>query len=326
MSPGTVRGGRRRLALVGLAALVFGSGPLTATETVVSATGVPGDGVVATVEGESISADAVRRALVRAGGGAPDRLRSSEDKVDALETLLRVHVLASAAEAAGYADDPEVREAIRQLLAERFWRDLANGLELTPVSEDEVGSWYKANLDRFTEPERRRGAVLTLRAADGSEVDTRLEPLLGEARSGSSLDFEALVRRHSEDPVTRRVGGDLGFVVSGASVFRVAPELVDALFALEEVGEVAVVRAERFTHLLRLSAVEGGAPLPLEVVASEIRRLLTAERRDQALAAAYAELRSEAEIEIDLELLERIGPSDLSEASRPPSFPLGDRP
>lgn len=325
LRPGTSP--RRAVSLVVLATLLGAPGafaveaPDPATET------VSGDTVVARFEDRELSADTVRQALVRRGPGARDDLRSVEEKVVVVEELLRHHVLAAAAERDGYLDDPEIRDAIRQLLAERYWRDLAAELEVPEVTDDEVRSRYEADLERLTEPERRRGSVLTLRRTDAdAALDTRLDELLESARGATSVDFEQLVRRHSEDPETRGRGGDLGFLVSGAEVFRVPAELMDALFALERAGDVTTVRTDRFAHLVRLEAIEGGEALPLEVVGPRIRRTLTAERREEALASAYADLRRGAEIEIDRDVLRRIGPSDLADETRPPSFPVGDRP
>lgn len=318
-----------RSTAVGLAAMLGLGLPLEAAATETSTdTPVPGDAVVATVDGESISADAVRHAFLRLGPGAARNLSSVDEKATVVEDLARVHVLAGAASAAGYAEKPEVRDAVRRLLAEAYWRDRAAELDLPAVTDHEVRAWYEEHLDRYTESERRRGAVLTLRPKNGEPTGAiaRTEELLVQARASDARGFASLVRRWSEDPATRREGGDTGFVLEGSSLYRLAPEIVDALFALDEIGDVVAVESRRGAHLVRLAEVQGGHPLALETVEGEIRRLLTQRRRDDALGQLYAELRGRSDIEIDREVLRRIGPGDLGGNTRPPSFPIGDRP
>ncbi len=284
---------------------------------------------VATVAGEPIRAQAVRRAMVKTGAAAAKRLQTLEQKEAVVEDLVRLHVLAQLAKENGYAEDPEIQEAVRMLLAERYWRDLIAEIDSPRPGDDEVRHFYEGHPEKFIEPLRMRGSVLSLRmpgkgsSKELAQVRSRADALLQQASATDSAGFADLVRKFSEDPVTRARGGDLGFVVEGASVFRIEAAVVDALFALSQAGDLSpLVVTDRAVHIIRLQERHGGEPLPLSVVANDIRRQLGSERRDQDLAQAYANLRGQFDVEIDRELLERIGPRD-SDSSRPPSFPVG---
>jgi peptidyl-prolyl cis-trans isomerase C len=294
---------------------------------------VAADTTVATVNGEPIEARAVRRAMVRTGPSAAARLQTVEQKALVVEELVRIQVLAQLARDNGYAEDPEIREAVQMLLAERYWRDLTAQLDRPDPSEGQVQAFFEANPELFTEPLRLRGSVLSLRlpghgndsAKDGNgETIARAQALLHQAQAADSAGFADLARRFSNDPTTRARGGDMGFVVEGASVFRTEAAVIDALFKLAQPGDVSpLVITDRAVYIVRLQERQGGSALPLSVVVGDIRQRLILQQRDEDLAATYADLRSGFEVEIDRELLEHIGPQD-SEASGPPSFPLGE--
>jgi peptidyl-prolyl cis-trans isomerase C len=298
--------------------------PAAQPEAAPSSHQVPAEAAVATVDGEAITADAVRRALVLQGPKALLPEHAREAKEVALEGLVRTEVLALAARQEGLHQDTETRAAIQQMLAERYRQRMVANLVVEPVGDEEIEAFYQKHSERFTEPLRLRGRVLTLRRGDdAAAVLARAEAL--RAQAGNEADFERLVRQHSEDPSARRHGGDLGWVSEGASVFRVAPEVIDALFSLSEVGKLApVVESEREIHLVMLTGRQGGDTLPLAVAAGEIRRELERQRREEALDREIAAVRERFEIEIDHDLLEHIGPSDLADAAQPPSFPVGD--
>jgi parvulin-like peptidyl-prolyl isomerase len=283
------------------------------------------------VGGVAIDANAVRTEMVRHGADFLSRFERLEEKQAVVEELVRIQVLAQTAREAGYADLPSVREALDRLLAEHYWREQVASLEVPPVTDEEVRAEYDGSLERYTEPLRARGAALRLRVPSGASGSDRAalrahaKELREMAVGADAASFAALVRAHSDDLNTRDRGGDMGFVAEGASVFRFEPEVIEALFGIAEPGALSpVVETPRSFSIVRLTELQGGKPAPLAAVAPDIRRRLTEERLREAQAAHYAELRSRIEIEVDLDLLETLGPRDLATAHRPPSFPVGD--
>jgi len=119
---------------------------------------------VAHVNGVAIDANAVRTEMVRRGADFLSRFERLEEKQGAVEALVRVQVLAQTAREAGYEDLPSLRAAIDRLLAEHYWREEVAALDVPPVSDAEALAEYEANLERYTETLRARGAVLQLRA------------------------------------------------------------------------------------------------------------------------------------------------------------------
>lgn len=289
------------------------------------------DAVVATVNGVPIGAAAVRQQMIRKGADFLPRFKKMVEKESVVDELVRIQVLSQAAREASYADDPEIIDSLNRLIAEKFWRDSLAKQPLPPVTKEEARAYYDAHLEEFIAPQRARGALIFLRwppkATDSQRNERRAEAkrLRGEAEERDGLGFDALVAAHSDAPDARRNGGDTGFVTQGATVFRVPPTVVEALFAVEEVGGVTpVIETDRGLYIARLTAREGGAVPDFDLVERDIRGRLHEERTRARREALYAEIREGFRITVDRKVLETIGPNQLSAGARPPSFPVGD--
>lgn len=287
---------------------------------------------VATVAGAPIDADAVRREMVRRGADFLPRFTTLEEKEAVVEELVRIEVLAQQARQAGYADDPEVRRSIDRLLAEKYWRDQVEKAAVPPVTAEEARAYYDAHPAEFTAPAKVRGAVIVLRwpstasEAQRAEIRARAQQIAADARGAGPTIYASLVETHSQDPVSRRSAGDTGFIVEGTTVYRFEPPVIEALFAIQQVGGVAAVAAERGAYVVRLSAREGGTVAPFETVAASLSERLTAERKRALEEQRYAALRQQVAVAIDRQALGTVGPGDLAAAAaRPPSFPVGEK-
>lgn len=286
---------------------------------------------VATVAGAPIDADAVRHEMVRRGADFLPRFSKLEEKEAVVEDLVRIEVLAQQARRAGYADDPEIRRSINRLLAEKYWRDQLEQAPAPAVTAGEVRAYYDAHPAEFTVPTKVRGAVIVLRwpstasEAQRAEIRARAQQIAADARGAGATIYTSLVEKHSQDPVSRRSAGDTGFVVEGTTVYRFEPPVIEALFAIDQIGDVEVVAAERGAYVVRLSAREGGTVAPFETVAQTLTERLTAERKRTMEEQRYAALRQQVAVAIDRQALAGVGPGDLAAAARPPSFPVGEK-
>lgn len=292
------------------------------------------DAVVATVGGHPILAEALRQEMVRRGGYRGNQVSGAATRQAALGELIRVETLAAAARDAGLDKDPQLAEAYTRLLAERYWREewtkLAAG---TQPSDDEVRAFYDANTDPFREPVRARGAVIYLRypaaasAADKAHLRTTAEQVLADSKglAASEQFFGDLARKFSADPLSARRGGDIGWVVQGASIAQWEPAVVEALFTLETPGQVApLVEGERGIYLVRLVERSAGGKKPLASVEREIRGRIAADKAQKAQASLMDRLRTRFPVKVNEEALQLVGTSG-SEGTKPdapPAFPI----
>ncbi|MGL9750774.1 MAG: peptidylprolyl isomerase [Symbiopectobacterium sp.] len=100
--------------------------------------------------------------------------------------------------------DPEAFKVSYLLL------DAARVMDSVKITDADIAAFYEKNKQEFTQPERKRFSVIQLK----TEADARA--VLDELKNGA--DFVALAKEKSQDVVSRRNGGDLGWMDANATV------------------------------------------------------------------------------------------------------------
>ena len=172
-----------------------------------------------------------------------------------------------------------------------------------PVSDEAIRTYYDAHLSDYETADRIRVLqilfVLPPDADDATRgtIRAKAEGVLAQAKEGK--DFAALAREHSEDPLTKESGGDLGFVERG----KLEDALDQAVFALD-VGQVSgIVDSARGLSILRIEEKQVGTPRPLDEVREEIVRELRKRGADDAARRALADDLAKAREGASLEAL-----------------------
>ncbi len=224
-----------------------------------------------------------------------------------LDELVEREVFVQAARKAGFQNDREVQDLIRDVLVAKLKeRTLTPQLEAATVSEAEVKAAYEASRAEFTTPERVHLAVLFLQAPADSDqaasVRQRLETAQSRVRQASfagAESFGALAVDFSEDQETRYRGGDLGWVERGRYPQRMERAVIDAGFALKEPGAFSdVIRGERGFYLVKLIERRAPSVAPLAGVEPAMRARLLREKREKIEAKFLTKLHSAVPVEV----------------------------
>lgn len=177
-------------------------------------------------------------------------------------------------------------------------------LRQVPVPmEGEVEAYYRANIEKFTEPEKVRVAVILLSVpawSDESEWDAAREDAAAIAfRIREGEPFAEAARQHSADPSAAN-GGDMGFMHAGS-----LNESVQAAVSELEPGELAAepVTVLEGVVLVRLEERNAATIHDFEVVKERATGLWQREASDKAFSATLARLRDDSEIQLDEEYL-----------------------
>ncbi|UCF68219.1 MAG: peptidyl-prolyl cis-trans isomerase [Acidobacteriota bacterium] len=290
---------------------------------------------VAVVDGEPITAAELRHEMKLRCRAAHETCATSRAWTDLLNEMVAFELLLAHARRAGTDRDPEVRRTIERLIVGRFKQDrIERRLEAVSVSDEEIEDYYDAHRDAFTIPERRRVAMIAIDLPAGAS-----EQRLGELREraeqarAAALElgeeipgFGSLARQVSDDPVSRHLGGDVGWIARGQDSYRWPQSVVEAMFALADAGEISpLVETERAFCLLRLIEREPATLQPLEPLRANIRHRLLQEKKRHIERDFYAELEANTEIERHPELLDWIAPPEgvarRGNAPRPPAIP-----
>ena len=155
------------------------------------------------------------------------------------------------------------------------------------VSEDDLRTYYKENLDRLAGKEERRASHILINApkdapaAEREKAKQKAEELLAKVRKDPS-SFAEIAKKYSQDPGSAPQGGDLGFFTRDAMVKPFA----DTVFAMKK-GDVSdVVETDFGYHIIELTGIK----TPKAPSFEEARPKLEAELRQQMAQRKFAEV------------------------------------
>jgi peptidyl-prolyl cis-trans isomerase C len=239
------------------------------------------DTVVATVDGQPVTLGEV----IAIRGDLPAQYQQLPDQplYDGIrEQIISQRLLASAAEAAGVADDPAAERAIRiqrdGLLAQ-FYIERQIKERLT---DERIQAAYDERIANAAPVQEVRAShILVKDEALANDLRKRIE---------DGADFAELAKEYGTDG-TKDNGGDLGWFTKEVMV----PAFSDAAFALEE-GQVSQpVQTQFGWHLIKLTGKRDKPKPTLDEVRGEIEGELSSTIAQEVVA----ELREKADVSID---------------------------
>jgi peptidyl-prolyl cis-trans isomerase D len=142
------------------------------------------------------------------------------------------------------------------------------------IDEQQVKSMYNDYVVNISKREKRKASHILLKIGSDDKSDKaatkkKLEDFRMQLETGSS--FKELAREHSEDPVSAKQGGDLGWIEPDGQMVK---PFEDALFVLEE-GEISgVVESQFGMHLIKLTKIKRASLKPLDEMRGEFEQTL----------------------------------------------------
>jgi len=140
------------------------------------------------------------------------------------------------------------------------------------VDERKIKEMYDEYVANISHREKRKASHILLKIdSDKAAAKKRLESFRQQLKSGTS--FEQIAREYSQDPVSAKQGGDLGWIEPGQMV----KPFESALFVLEE-GEVSnVVESQFGLHLIKLNKIQREPLKPLAEMRNQFEQALKKE-------------------------------------------------
>ena len=163
----------------------------------------------------------------------------------------------------------------------------------TAVSPEEIDEYYKNFSEEFWEPRKVHARHILIKINPGEkseekkEAEKKAEEILSLIKGGKS--FERMAFMYSQDQITAKEGGDLGFFPRGQMI----KEFDDAAFNLKA-GEVSGVVETKFGfHIIKVEEIKEERTKPLEEVKEKIHEKLIKEKaQDLIKKEAYRGYRS----------------------------------
>jgi peptidyl-prolyl cis-trans isomerase D len=146
------------------------------------------------------------------------------------------------------------------------------------VSEDEISEYLELNRDTYGTPKKVRARHILFEVEPGAPQETldaaraKAQKVLEKARAGAN--FAKLAEKHSDDPGSKKKGGDLGFFARD----RMVKSFSDAAFSMNP-GEISDLVASRFGwHIIKVEQVQEAKEPVLSEVHDKIKKKLLKEK------------------------------------------------
>jgi len=167
------------------------------------------------------------------------------------------------------------------------------------VGERSVRKYYRKNKKNFWVPEKMiLSHIMFIRDNDSSDKERKLQEKTAEEilrRIQAGENFFELAKKYSND-VSAHSGGQLGVVGRGMML----PELEKAAFDLK-VGEVSnIVKTVNGFHIIKCDNIIPGYTKEFKLVKSEIKKILSSEKREKRYQEWMSELKKKSFIAVSL--------------------------
>ena len=142
------------------------------------------------------------------------------------------------------------------------------------VTDEEVEQYYTENNLLYKTAEERRVSHIIIEFGD-DEAAAKAKAEALVAELANGADFATLAQENSDDTFTAENGGDLDFITAG----MMDEAFDDAAFSLAQVGDVSdVVETEFGFHIIKLTDIKPEEVTPLAEVSEEIRNQLATDK------------------------------------------------
>jgi hypothetical protein len=239
-----------------------------------------------------------------------DRLRyqTKERRRELLGEIVDVELLAMEAKRRGLDKDPEVEDAIRQLLRDAMLAQARQGLPApAEIPAEEVRAYYEANADKFNEPERRRVAAIVMSDKKAAEkVLKEAEKVSTGAAWGELFYKHSLTAPKEKGPnAPLDLAGDLGIVGPPGEPRGANPQVPEpvraAVFTIGNVGSIAgeLVEVEGKYYVVRMNGITAGHHRTLAEADRSIRVSILQQKMQDQERALEEQLKKKFPVQID---------------------------
>ncbi len=264
---------------------------------------VADDAVLASVGDVSIlSKDFVDKLLSRSNGV---RELSLAQKQSVLDEMIQRQLQITAAREAGFASDPAILKALENLMINKLRSEqLDTLLAQVSVSPVAIEQYYQQNIHRYTSPSMTRLAIIRLTLSPQASADKRAAVKaqaeqvykLALTQPDSLNGFGSLAAKHSDHQASRYAGGDFGWIKNQTENRTLDTAVAKALEQLNENGDLApLVEGADGYYLIKLLDRKPETQKSLDIVASNIQRILEYESRKLAEAQWFETLQSKGQ-------------------------------
>lgn len=250
--------------------------------------------VLARIGKETITVGAFADEINRKSPYLRARYESLDRRKSLLQNIVRRELLAEEAARRGLDKDPDVQRTMKQVMIQKLLAKVyKERVESKGVTDEELKKFYQDHFKEYNKPEQVRISIILVK--DKAAADK----VLAEANKakGNMRVWRELVRKYSQDKVSKIRGGDLRYF--DAQTTRVAKPLVEAAFKLGKPGQITgPIKTDKGWYVIRLTHRRKAFKRTLEEVKDQITQRILRQKRSAAIKAFIEELRKKAKIKV----------------------------
>ena len=192
-----------------------------------------------------------------------------------------------------------VKKEIRSSLQSQHWID-SQIKDKVSVTDAEADEFYKANPDKFTQPERVRASHILVKVEQDAKADVvaekqkQAQAIADRVKKGE--DFGKLAEELSEDPSAKQNKGDLDYF----NKEQMVPEFSNAAFAMKKDEISNPVRSSFGFHIIKVTDHQQAGTVSLEQVKPRLLAALKRQKEEQEFHKLVDGLREKADVKINL--------------------------
>jgi hypothetical protein len=203
-------------------------------------------GVIAKVGDYGITIGEYEDQLNKQGPFRRVQYAAPEKRREFLDQMVDWELQAIEADHRGLGNDEAVEEQMKRVMSSLLLRrEVDDRVQPTDITAEELRAYYDEHITTFKRPERVRAYHIVV--SDQAKAQSLLKRILDE--NVDTREFRRLAREESEDPVTKRRGGDLRYFTRPGEKQEgdpdVAAEVVKASFEMLEKRRAAQAKGQK---------------------------------------------------------------------------------
>lgn len=221
-------------------------------------------------------------------------------KITLIKRMLEVRIIASLAKKERFDKNPEIMEQLGYIVDDFISKEYLDKVlaKDVRVSDEDVKQYYEANKGKFKAPEQVRARHILVHVSskatdeDRKKAKEKIRELRERLNKGE--DFAKLASEYSDDPGTKRRGGDTDYFARG----RMVKPFEEAAFSLKP-GEISDIVETKFGyHIIKVEDHKEARTMGFEEVKVTISDQLKNEQINSKAADFIRNACSKAGMEI----------------------------
>jgi peptidyl-prolyl cis-trans isomerase C len=245
---------------------------------------VPAEKLVGEVDDWQLSRDQLEEAVRRLPDEQRQKYSTPEGMAMLAQRMMQEQLAYREAQKMGLAKREDVAKQIEaathDILVSKYIEEVVD-VKARPTDE-ELHEYYDSHQDLYTQLERLRGQHIF------SKDKAKLEDLKRRVEDGGEK-LTTLAQTYSEDPITKKEGGDLGYFNPGGYIKGIGfSQTFSDQVAVMEPGTLKIVKWEEGYSLVRINDKVPATVVPYDEVREDIAKRMAQDKLDAVRDAHFA--------------------------------------